>query len=135
MITTMAAPSYSDRTASFTPGRAMAAPQMIRPTTRRILTCFSARSCGWTLITLRVPLVMPPLLTIHLLASQEPMRFTWWGCAIHTDPHLIVADVGQGMWEEIDIGQLGGNFGWRIWEGNHCTNNDPGLCDPAGFVF
>jgi glucose/arabinose dehydrogenase len=30
---------------------------------------------------------------------------------------LYIADVGQGSWEEIDIGQLGANYGWRIFEG------------------
>jgi glucose/arabinose dehydrogenase len=69
---------------------------------------------------------------IYMVGMRNPYRFSFDRGGSH---QLIVADVGQGMWEEIDIGQLGGNFGWRIWEGNHCTNNDPGLCDPAGFVF
>jgi glucose/arabinose dehydrogenase len=69
---------------------------------------------------------------IYMVGMRNPYRFSFDRGGSH---QLIIGDVGQGQWEEIDIGQLGGNFGWRIWEGNHCTNNDPGLCTPAGFVF
>ncbi len=33
---------------------------------------------------------------------------------------LIVADVGQNDWEEIDVVERGANLGWRIREGRHC---------------
>lgn len=35
---------------------------------------------------------------------------------------LFCADVGQNMWEEIDIIKKGKNYGWRITEGKHCYN-------------
>jgi Ca2+-binding RTX toxin-like protein len=30
---------------------------------------------------------------------------------------LYIADVGQGAWEEIDIGARGANYGWNVFEG------------------
>ncbi len=30
---------------------------------------------------------------------------------------FYIADVGQGQWEEIDIGQIGANYGWNTFEG------------------
>jgi glucose/arabinose dehydrogenase len=30
---------------------------------------------------------------------------------------LFIADVGQGVWEEINIGQKGANYGWNVFEG------------------
>jgi len=30
---------------------------------------------------------------------------------------LYIADVGQGQWEEINLGQIGANYGWNVYEG------------------
>ncbi len=51
---------------------------------------------------------------------------------------LYIADVGQNLWEEVDVvpmGQGGLNFGWNIMEGSTCYNastcNSSGLALPA----
>ena len=50
---------------------------------------------------------------------------------------LIIGDVGQESWEEVDFqpaASAGGqNYGWRITEGNHCYN-PPSGCDMTGIT-
>ena len=47
-----------------------------------------------------------------------------WKMAFSGD-RLIVGDVGQADWEEIDVIERGGNYGWPLKEGTHC--HDPQL--------
>jgi hypothetical protein len=69
---------------------------------------------------------------IFSVGMRNPFRFSF----DRATGQLFVGDVGQDHWEEVDIVTAGGNYGWRIFEGNHCTNNDPTLCaNTSGFTF
>jgi len=43
------------------------------------------------------------------------------------------ADVGQNLWEEIDIVERGKNYGWRCYEGNHNYNTSD--CNYPEYIF
>ncbi len=51
---------------------------------------------------------------------------------------LYIGDVGQDLYEEVDVhlaGTLGGqNYGWNIMEGKHCYN-PPSGCNTAGLTM
>ena len=68
---------------------------------------------------------------IFMVGMRNPYRFSF----DRGTGQLWIGDVGQGAREEIDIGQLGGNFGWRTYEGTLCTNLNPTECVPGNFIF
>ncbi|HET9365917.1 MAG TPA: PQQ-dependent sugar dehydrogenase [Candidatus Angelobacter sp.] len=63
---------------------------------------------------------------IYAFGFRNPWRFSF-------DPNgrLFIADVGQDNFEEVDIVQKGGNYGWNIIEGDHCFN-PPSNCNMTG---
>lgn len=52
---------------------------------------------------------------IYAYGFRNPYRFSFDSIT----SQLFLADVGQDEWEEIDIVEQGGNYGWRILEGTH----------------
>ncbi|MFA5102665.1 MAG: PQQ-dependent sugar dehydrogenase, partial [Candidatus Thermoplasmatota archaeon] len=60
---------------------------------------------------------------IYAYGFRNPYRFSF----DQLTGALYVADVGQDEWEEIDLVENGGNYGWRILEGTHLY--DPELAE------
>jgi glucose/arabinose dehydrogenase len=68
---------------------------------------------------------------IFSIGWRNPWRFSFDRL---TDQQWV-ADVGQGTREEVDTPIVkGGNYGWRVYEGTGCTNNDPTLCVSANYL-
>lgn len=52
---------------------------------------------------------------------RNPYRFSF-----APEGNIIVADAGQELYEEINVVEAGGNYGWNIKEGMHCFDpNNP----------
>lgn len=57
---------------------------------------------------------------------RNPWRYTF-----APDGRLVVADVGQNLWEEVSIVSAGSNLGWNIREGRHCFGTESRCPEPA----
>ncbi len=64
---------------------------------------------------------------IYAFGFRNPWRFSF----DRPTGRLFVADVGQDSFEEVDIVQKGGNYGWNIMEGLHCFQ-PPSGCNMTG---
>ena len=68
---------------------------------------------------------------IWAIGLRNPWRFAFDRVA----GLLYIADVGQDLWEEVDVapaGQGGLNYGWPMMEGLHCYRPSP--CSTMGLV-
>ena len=66
---------------------------------------------------------------IWALGLRNPFRCTFDAAG---DGRLFCGDVGQGSWEEINLIEKGGNYGWRIKEGRHCFDPETLRAEAAG---
>jgi len=66
---------------------------------------------------------------IYAYGFRNPWRFSF-------DPagRLFLADVGESQFEEVNLVQKGGNYGWNIMEASHCFNPATG-CNTAGLML
>jgi glucose/arabinose dehydrogenase len=66
---------------------------------------------------------------IWAFGLRNPWRYSFDPPSLGGTGALIIADVGQGQWEEVDFepaGRGGRNYGWRVREGMHDNITSPG---------
>ena len=66
---------------------------------------------------------------IYASGFRNPWRWSFDG----PSGRLWVADVGQSSFEEINVVERGGNYGWEVREGRHCFEPASG-CSTAGIL-
>jgi glucose/arabinose dehydrogenase len=56
-----------------------------------------------------------------------------YGVSFDSQGNLFVADAGQNLFEEVNVVERGGNYGWNVMEGTHCFSTEsPG--DPTAIT-
>jgi hypothetical protein len=71
---------------------------------------------------------------IWAIGLRNPWRFSF----DRQTGDLYIADVGQGLWEEVDVAAApaagrGVNYGWDVMEGRHCYPG--GTCNQSGLTL
>lgn len=67
---------------------------------------------------------------IYAWGFRNPWRFTFDSAT----GQLWLGDVGALFWEEVDLVESGGNYGWPIFEGLSCFREEKYGCDATGLV-
>ncbi len=67
---------------------------------------------------------------IYALGFRNPWR--WSFDSLTGD--IWLGDVGNALWEEVNLVTKGGNYGWRDMEGFECSFFTPD-CDPTGYTL
>jgi glucose/arabinose dehydrogenase len=67
---------------------------------------------------------------IYAVGFRNPWRFSF----DQPTGRLFLADVGQDSFEEVDVIQKGGNYGWSIMEASHCFKPPTG-CNISGLLL
>ena len=81
------------------------------------------------------PFVQSAVPQVWSYGLRNPWRFSF----DRATGDLYVADVGEGLWEEINVspagagGGKGANYGWNIMEGAHCFRESS--CDQTGLTL
>ena len=75
---------------------------------------------------------------IYAYGFRNPFRFSF-DDGPGGDGTLYLGDVGQDLFEELNIVEHGGNYGWAVREGAHCFDPfEPGMpgasCDSSGLI-
>jgi glucose/arabinose dehydrogenase len=106
------------------------------PTSNPLFNAAGARSCGDPRDNQPGAIELGstrPCREIFAYGLRNPFRFAF---KPGTDTFFI-NDVGQDVWEEIDEGSIGANYGWNTREGfcqnnvrNNCSANPAGLTPP-----